>query len=108
MRDRLRMNSRTITIALAVLALLVGASAPAVAKGRGVREKVEWAQLPPAVQATIESNTKGGKITAIEKRTRRGEVTYSAEVKLAADKILEIEVSADGKLLGLEEGPADD
>ena len=73
-----------------------------------MREKVEWAQLPPAVQATIESNAKGGKIAAIEKRTRRGEITYSAEVKLADDKVLEIEVSSDGKLLGLEEGPADD
>ena len=101
------MNLRSLTFALVAIALLSAVTSPALAKGRGVREKVEWANLPPSVRVTIESNAKGGKIIAIEKRSRRGEVTYSAEVEAGKNKVLEIEVDPDGKLLGVEEGEPD-
>jgi protein-disulfide isomerase len=101
------MIHRPLSVALLLIALLTALSASASAKGRGVREKVAWAELPATVQATIQANAAGGKVVAIEKRSRRGEVTYTAEVKAADGKIIEIEVASDGKLLGIEAGGDD-
>lgn len=86
-----------------IILLTAGLSSSAFAKGRGVREKVDWKDVPAAVQTTIQENAAGGTIRSIEKRTRRGEVTYTADVKGTDGKRSEIEVSSSGKLLEIEE-----
>ena len=66
-------------------------------------EKVEWADVPPAVQKTITDHAGGGKIDEIEKetKTRDGKsiTLYEAEVKKPDGKKIEIEVAEDGKLI---------
>jgi hypothetical protein len=101
------MNRHSLHIALVAIALLFAVTPPVFAKGRGVREKVAWAQLPAAVQATIEKHASGGKVVAIEKRSRRGTVTYTAEVRSPDGKLVDIEVNSDGTLLGIEAGGGD-
>ena len=107
------MKYKHLTIAALLLAFLAFAS-DADAKRRGgrggggggdrdrVREQVEWEIVPPPVQATITENAGDGKIRAIEKETRRGAVTYEAEVKQKDGMIRAIEVSATGKLISIE------
>ena len=108
------MKYKHLTIAALLLAFLAFAS-NADAKRRGgrgggggggdrdrVREQVEWEIVPPPVQATITENAGDGKIRAIEKETRRGAVTYEAEVKQKDGMIRAIEVSATGKLISIE------
>ncbi|HEX8280639.1 MAG TPA: hypothetical protein VF551_04630 [Chthoniobacterales bacterium] len=92
---------------LLVLALMFSITSPASAKGKGLREKVAWADVPRAVQATIRENSAGGEIVAVEKRTKRGVISYDAEVKRADGKILGIEVAPDGKLISVEVGEPD-
>ena len=73
-----------------------------------MREQVKWDGVPPLVQATIKEKADGGKILAIEKETRRGAVTYEAEVKRTDGKTIAIEVAASGKLISVEIEPTVD
>jgi uncharacterized membrane protein YkoI len=87
---------------LAILvAIAVTGGTPALAGGK--EEKVKLEDCPQAVQKTINDNANGGKILEIEKETNKdGTVTYEAEVKKADGTVVEIEVAADGKLIGIE------
>ncbi len=96
------MKTRTAVSWLLMPMLLVTICAPAGARGRGTREDVTWADVPAAVQKTIEGNIGDGVLIAVEKRTRRGSSTYTGEVRQRDGKTKEIEVAADGKLLGIE------
>jgi len=105
---------RISRIVTAVLLLLIcaatGLPQTASAKGKGnkdrVRENVKWEVVPAPVQETIRANAKDGKIGAIEKETRRGEVTYEAEVKKTDGTTISIEVAENGKLISVEEEPS--
>ena len=102
---KLLRNSATF---LLLLALTLAFTAEGYAKGRGgkrdrVREEVKWDAVPQPVQATITEKAEGGKIIAIEKETRRGEVTFEAEVRRANGKVFSIEVAESGKLITVEE-----
>ena len=55
-------------------------------------------QLPAPVRATVEQETKGGKITDIEQDHERGKVIYEVEFTLDG-KEYELDVAEDGKLL---------
>jgi hypothetical protein len=60
--------------------------------------KVEWKNVPAAVQSTITANAKGGKVGKIEQATAKGATTYEASTKAGGKKI-KIEVAADGTLI---------
>ncbi len=70
-------------------------------------ERVQWTDVPPAVQKTITDNAGGGKIEEVEKetKTRDGKTVtiYEAEVKKPDGKKIEIEVADDGKLIGVKD-----
>jgi hypothetical protein len=69
-------------------------------------EKVQWPDVPPAVQKTITENTSGGIIEEIEKETETisGKKTkiYEADVRLPDGKMIEIKVGEDGKLIEID------
>ena len=72
----------------------------------GKEEKVQWSELPTAVQKTITDNAGGGKVEEIEKETKSKDgktiIVYEAEVKKPDGKKVEIKVGEDGKLIELE------
>jgi hypothetical protein len=99
---------RTFATSLLILTLTLAVSSDSFAKGRGgkrdrVREEVKWEAVPQPVQATITEKAAGGKIIAIEREARRGEVTYEAEVRRANGKVFSIEVAENGKFIAAEE-----
>lgn len=77
----------------------------------GEEERVQWTDVPPAVQKTIIDHAGGGKIEEIEKETKVQKVrilhfdgsktvtVYEAEVEKPDGKEIEIKVSEDGKLI---------
>ena len=80
----------------------------------GEEERVQWTDVPPAVQKTIIDNAGGGKIEEIEKETETQKVrilhfdgsktvtVYEAEVEKPDGKEIEIKVSEDGKLIKIQ------
>jgi hypothetical protein len=74
-------------------------------------ERIQWTDVPPAVQKTITDHAGGGKIEEIEKETKTQHVrilhfdsdkivtVYEAEVEKPDGKEIEIRVDEDGKLL---------
>lgn len=55
-------------------------------------------QLPEAVRATVDRETRGGKITDMERDTERGQTIYEVEFVLDG-KEYELDIAPDGKLL---------
>ena len=86
--------------------LSVGAMVFATSAFAGKEEKVQWSELPAAVQKTITDNAGGGKVEEIEKETKSKDgktiTIYEAEVKKPDGKKVEIKVGEDGKLIELE------
>jgi uncharacterized membrane protein YkoI len=86
--------------------LSVGAMVFATSAFAGKEEKVQWSELPAAVQKTITDNAGGGKVEDIEKETKSKDgktiTIYEAEVKKPDGKKVEIKVGEDGKLIELE------
>jgi uncharacterized protein YpmB len=61
-------------------------------------DEVSIDQVPPAVRATIERETRGGRIKEIERERKNGRIVY--EVEFVRDgKEREIHVDSDGKVL---------
>jgi len=94
-------------IAAVVCGLLVAALLAAPARGaeneKGKQdEKIALDQLPAAVKAAAEQAVKGIVLTEAEKATKKGEVIYEVAGKVG-DKEYEIKISADGKVLKVEE-----
>lgn len=73
----------------------------------GKEEKVQWSQVPAAVQKTITKHAGGGKIEEIEKETDtkdgKSVIVYEATVKKPDGKKFEIEVGEDGKLIKIDD-----
>ena len=73
----------------------------------GKEEKVQWSQVPAAVQKTITKHARGGKIEEIEKETETKEgksvTVYEAKIKKPDGKEFEIEVGEDGKLIKIDD-----
>ena len=61
-------------------------------------EDVTVDKLPAPVRATLEQETKGGKVTDIEKDLEKGQVIYEVEFTLDG-KEWELDIAEDGKLL---------
>ncbi|MFQ6133455.1 MAG: PepSY domain-containing protein [Armatimonadota bacterium] len=73
----------------------------------GDEELVALADLPAAVKATILKEAGDGTITEIEVETENGQKVYEAEVVIDGKEV-DIEVAADGKLLGKEADDEED
>ena len=67
-----------------------------------VEKEVALADLPAEVRATAEAQAPGGKLTEAELETKDGKMIYSIDAVTSDGKKLEIEVSADGKLIKVE------
>ena len=77
----------------------------------GKEERIQWTDVPPAVQKTITDNAGGGKIEEIEKETETQKVrilhfdgsktvtVYEAEVEKPDGKEIKIRVGEDGKII---------
>jgi len=64
--------------------------------------KVTFADLPPAVAATLQQAVGNGTIDEIEIENEKGVVTYSADVTIDGKK-LDVKIAADGTLIKTEE-----
>ena len=81
----------------------------------GEQERIQWTDVPPAVQKTIIDHAGGGKIEEIEKETKIQKVrilhfdgsktvtVYEAEVEKPNGKEIEIKVGEDGKLIKIKQ-----
>lgn len=61
--------------------------------------EVRLADCPSAVQATIQQNSRDGRLDEIESYSIQGKMLYVAEVELAGGRDLKIHVAADGALV---------
>jgi uncharacterized membrane protein YkoI len=94
-----------VVLGIAGLALCLGA----VATQRIVEGErtVSLAEVPDAVRATILAQAQGNPVDEIEMETEQGRTVYEAEV-IVGGRTTEIEVAADGTLLGTESDEEDD
>ena len=69
-------------------------------------DDIKLEQCPPAVQDTIRSNARDGRIDDINLITIEGRALYVAEVDLKGDKDLKLHVGSDGKLIKTREDAA--
>ena len=69
-------------------------------KATGIR--VNWKDLPAAVQTTIQSNAAGGKVVEVDKDTANGALFYYAEVKGTDRKWMKVYVADTGTLIKVE------
>lgn len=86
---------------------VVGVLALAAWAGDADEQEVTLDQVPAAVKATILEEAAGAEITEIERETKDGKTTYEAEF-MRDGREIEIEVGADGTLLGREVEDEDD
>ena len=66
----------TAVLAIGLAAWLLVAASGCASRGISVND------LPPAVRATLERETVGGKVTDIERVARKNKVTYTADVQM--------------------------
>jgi hypothetical protein len=96
-------------ISSAALSLVLSLGVALALYASGKEEDIKLEDCPDAVQKTIKSEAGDGKILEVEKETNGdGKVTYEAEVKKSNGTVIEIEVAADGTLIGVEEEEDDD
>jgi hypothetical protein len=87
---------------LLIMGIATALVAPAFAHGhkdKGQEEKVDWNNVPAAVQSTITSHASGGQVMSVEKENEHGVIQYEAKVKGTDGKMSEIKVGEDGKFL---------
>jgi uncharacterized membrane protein YkoI len=94
-----------VVIVVAGLALCIGAVATKQIAEQ--EQEVSIDQVPEAVKATILAEAKGGTIQEIEMETENGQTVYEAEVIIDGQET-DIEVAANGTLLGKEAENDDD
>jgi len=69
-------------------------------KATGVR--VNWKDVPAAVQTAIQSNAAGGKVREVDKDTANGVLFYYAEVRGTDRKWIKVYVTDTGTLIKVE------
>ncbi len=82
------MKIREFVIAVAMIAVAALAHA--------ADQKTTLKNLPPAVKATVDAESKG-EIVALESVVEHGKTRYEGRVKTKAGKTVAVEVDADGK-----------
>lgn len=63
--------------------------------------KVEWSDVPAAVQKAITAHSDGGKVDEVEKEAHGKTEIYEAKVNTSDDGALKLKVTDAGKLVGL-------
>lgn len=100
---------RNTMLTLGLTAAFAGSSFAADKKDKHDHDAtVPWSQLPPAVQATITTEAKGGKVETVEIEQEGNGTTYEAKVRLPNGDDLEIKTDAAGKVLKVEKEDEDD
>jgi hypothetical protein len=96
------MTTTTLKVFLSAGAffLLCGSTFAGSSKPPGIL--VKWKDVPAAVQATIETNTGGGKVKEIEKETVNNSIFYCAEVKGTDGKWSKVYVKETGDLVRIQ------
>jgi hypothetical protein len=89
-------------LAIALLAAALPDSALAKDKKKAPGDRVNWNEVPAAVQATIQSNSSGGKVVEVVKETKNSVLFYYAEVKGTDRKWNKIYVTEAGVLIKVE------
>lgn len=92
---------RIIIICVAIVALVICAPAQE-KKAAAPGKKLEVKDLPPAVQKTVQNESKGAEIKNISKETEHGVAQYEVETMLG-DKHRDFNVNTKGVLLLVEE-----
>src|SRR5438477_3625623 len=100
MKHNLPMNFTAVVIGLALGALAASSCVAGQAK--------KWEEVPEAVRATILAN--GGAVGSVDKEgfKIKGLVVYEAEGKNKAGKIVDLEITEDGKLVQMKNDAAAD
>ena len=89
--------------AFLIVSLTSALAAPAFAHDdKEKEEKVEWANVPAAVQATITGHSSGGQVVSVEKDVEKDGTEYEAKVKGTDGKMTEVSVKADGTFIKAE------
>ena len=91
---------KTLLIIPVIAALSSSAFAKHDKKPAGVR--VNWKDVPVAVQATIQTGAAGGKITETFKETSKGVTFYNSEVKGTDGQWTKVFVTETGALIKVE------
>lgn len=100
---------RNTTLALGLTAALAGITFAADKKDHDDHDTVvPWNNIPPAVQAAITAEAKGGKVESVEMEKEDKGMTYEAKVRLPNGDELEIKTDAAGKVLKVKHDEADD
>src|SRR6516162_3603490 len=88
-RRNIQMNRRIIAaIGIAIGLGTIGALVYAGTEKDESKQKVSLADMPPAVQKTIQDNLAGGKITETVKEAKDGKTYYEAEVQKSGGEII--------------------
>ena len=87
-------------IAAALILSSLGACCDNCSK-EGKETAVTMSDVPAAVKATLERESKGGKVTEIEKETKNGKTVYSADITVNG-KGWDITVGEDGSVISKE------
>ena len=95
------MGGKAKTCAASALALVLGMGLLCGLRSAGAEEEVPVKDLPKAVVAAVKALYPNGTITEAEKDTEDGKVVYEIEVT-SAGKEIDIELTADGKVLKIE------
>jgi len=61
--------------------------------------KTTMTDVPPAVRSTIEKEAAGGKVTEVEKESKKGKTVYSADVTDKSGHMWDVHVAEDGRLI---------
>jgi hypothetical protein len=94
-------NAKTL-LTIVALAALPG-SAFAKDKKAAAGARVNWKDVPAAVQTTIQSSAAGGKVVEVDKATKNGVLFYYAEVKGTDGKWTKVYVTDTGTLMKVED-----
>ena len=89
-----------LSSALVLAVLLAGCTSHG--GGQGSKEvPVTMSELPPAVRATLDRESAGGKVTEVEKEVKQGKTVYSADI-VVNGVAWDIEVAEDGTVISQE------
>ena len=88
------MNSKVLTVTVAMIALLGVSSLRA--------QKVQLKDLPPAVKATVEAETKTATLKGLSKEKESGKVVYELE-SLVNGRTRDLMIDSAGKVYVIEE-----
>ena len=82
--------------------LLTLAASGCASHGTDAKEvPVTMTDLPPAVRATLDRESAGGKVTEIERETKNGKTTYSADMTIAGVE-WDIAIAENGSVISKE------